>query len=80
MENEQLIILIAAAGTALAGAIGVLYKQIVSLTKDHSDIRHKLGKLEGEHDGVRELSNRVLDSVHRAVLDRSSDRSRDRDR
>ena len=70
MENDQLIILISTAGAALAGAIGVLYKQIVSLTKDHSDLKHKLGKLEGEHDGVRDLSNRVLDSVHRAVLDR----------
>ena len=70
MENDQLIILISTAGAALAGAIGVLYKQIVSLTKDHSDLKHKLGKLEGEHDGVRDLSNRVLDSVHRAILDR----------
>lgn len=74
MENDQLIILISTAGAALAGAIGVLYKQIVSLTKDHSDLKHKLGKLEGEHDGVRDLSNRVLDSVHRAVLDRDRDR------
>lgn len=76
MENDQLIILISTAGAALAGAIGVLYKQIVSLTKDHSDLKHKLGKLEGEHDGVRDLSNRVLDSVHRAVLDRDRDRDR----
>lgn len=74
MDNDQLIILISTAGAALAGAIGVLYKQIVSLTKDHSDLKHKLGKLEGEHDGVRDLSNRVLDSVHRAVLDRDRDR------
>jgi hypothetical protein len=74
MDVDQLIVLISAAGAALAAAIGVLYKQIMSLSKDQSDLKHQVGRLEGEHDAVRDLSNRVLDSVHRAVLDRDRDR------
>lgn len=72
MEVDQLIIMISAAGAALAAAIGVLYKQIMDLSKDQSDLKHQVGKLEGEHDGIRELSNRVLDAIHRAVLDRDN--------
>ena len=72
MEVDQLIIMISAAGAALAAAIGVLYKQIMDLSKDQADLKHQVGKLEGEHDGIRELSNRVLDAIHRAVLDRDN--------
>ena len=72
MEIDQLVIMLSAAGAALAAAIGVLYKQIMDLSKDQSELKHQVGKLEGEHDGVRELSNRVLDAVHRAVLDRDN--------
>lgn len=74
MEVDQLIIMISAAGAALAAAIGVLYKQIMDLSKDQADLKHQVGKLEGEHDGIRELSNRVLDAIHRAVLDRDDKR------
>ena len=74
MEVDQLIIMISAAGAALAAAIGVLYKQIMDLSKDQSELKHQVGKLEGEHDGIRELSNRVLDAIHRAVLDRDDKR------
>lgn len=76
MEIDQLTVMIGTAGAALVTAIGVLHKQITSLSKDQADLKHQVGKLEGEHDGVRELSNRVLDSVHRAVLER--DRYRDK--
>ncbi len=77
MDIEQLMMMIGGIGAVLAGAIGVLYKQIMDLSKDQSELKHQVGKLEGEHDGIRELSNRVLDAVHRAVLDRDA---RDRDR
>ena len=84
MDIGHLITIVLAAGGALAGAIGVMYKTIMQLHNDQSDIREELGHLKGKQDGIEHLSSEVLQTVHDALRSKkkmkvymASDRRRD---
>ena len=46
-------------------AIAFLFRTVMTLHKDHNDLASNLGKLQGRQEGIEELSNKVLDIVHR---------------
>ncbi len=62
--TKDITIAVGIAGGALTTAIGVLWKTVVDLSKKQIDMSKELGKLEGKQDGIRELSYKVLDTVH----------------
>lgn len=67
MDVGHLVTIVLAAGGALTGAIGVMYKTIMQLNKDQSDIREQLGEMKGKQDGIEQLSGEVLQAVHNAL-------------
>ena len=67
MDVGNLVTIVLAAGGALAGAIGVMYKTIMDMNKDQADIREELGQLKGKQDGIEHLSSEVLQTVHDAL-------------
>ena len=67
MEIDEFIILVSAAATTLAAAIGVLFRTVMQLSKKQAEMSEEIGMLKGEHKGIRELSYDVLDAVHRAI-------------
>ena len=71
MDVGHLITIVLAAGGALAGAIGVMYKTIMDMNKDQSDIREELGQLKGKQDGIENLSAEVLQTVHDALKNKN---------
>ena len=52
MDVGHLVTIVLAAGGALTGAIGIMYKTIMELNKDQSDIREQLGEMKGKQDGI----------------------------
>jgi hypothetical protein len=72
LSNSELINLILAAGAAMVGAIGVLFKTVMGLNKKQNTMNRELGELKGKQDGIRGLSKEVLDTVHRAVSARDT--------
>ena len=73
MDVGHLITVVLAAGGALTGAIGIMYKTIMQLNKDQSDIREQLGEMRGKHEGIERLSSEVLQTVHNAVNKKSGE-------
>ena len=71
MDVGHLITIVLAAGGALAGAIGVMYKTIMDMNKDQADIREELGQLKGKQDGIENLSAEVLQTVHDALKNKN---------
>jgi hypothetical protein len=71
MDVGHLVTIVLAAGGALTGAIGIMYKTIMQLNKDQSDIREQLGKMKGKQDGIEQLSGEVLQTVHNALNKKS---------
>jgi hypothetical protein len=67
MDVGHLVTIVLAAGGALTGAIGIMYKTIMQLNKDQSDIREQLGEMKGKQDGIESLSTEVLQTVHNAL-------------
>ena len=67
MDVGHLITIVLAAGTALTGAIGVMYRTIISMNKDQANIREELGQMKGKQDGIEHLSKEVLQAVHNAI-------------
>ena len=67
MDVGHLITIVLAAGTALTGAIGVMYRTIISMNKDQANIREELGQMKGKQDGIEHLSREVLQTVHNAM-------------
>jgi len=74
LTTRDITIAITVAGGALTTAIGVLWKTVLDLSKKQIDMSKELGKLEGKHEGIRDLSFRVLSTVHTAVHDNRNDR------
>lgn len=64
MSSETLTTLIIAAGSALATAIGILFRMVIRLFSQQVDMGKQIGELSGRQQGVEELSKRVLDVVH----------------
>ena len=71
MDVGHLVTIVLAAGGALTGAIGIMYKTIMQLNKDQSDIREQLGEMRGKNDGIERLSTEVLQTVHNAMRKKS---------
>jgi len=71
MDVGNLVTIVLAAGGALAGAIGVMYKTIMNMNKDQADIREELGQLKGKQDGIENLSAEVLQTVHDALKNKN---------
>jgi hypothetical protein len=67
MDVGHLVTIVLAAGGALTGAIGIMYKTIMQLNKDQSDIREQLGEMKGKQSGIESLSTEVLQTVHNAL-------------
>lgn len=67
MDVGHLVTIVLAAGGALTGAIGIMYKTIMQLNKDQADIREQLGEMKGKQDGIESLSTEVLQTVHNAL-------------
>jgi hypothetical protein len=74
MEIDQLLTLILAAGGALAATIGVLFKTVMSMHKDHrdmlrehGDMKQKIGKLQGQKEGIERLAADVVETVHKVL-------------
>ena len=67
MDVGHLVTIVLAAGGALTGAIGIMYKTIMQLNKDQSDIREQLGEMKGKQRGIESLSTEVLQTVHNAL-------------
>jgi len=67
MDVGHLITIVLAAGTALTGAIGVMYRTIISMNKDQANIREELGQMKGKQEGIEHLSKEVLQTVHNAM-------------
>ena len=59
--------LIISAGAAMAAAITFLFKVIMSQSSEQSKLNGRVGKLEGEHKGISELSKKTLEVVHNAI-------------
>jgi hypothetical protein len=64
MDIGHLITVVLAAGGALTGAIGVMYRTIIQLNKDQANIREQLGEMKGKQGGIEELSAEVLQTIH----------------
>ena len=73
MDVGHLVTIVLAAGGALTGAIGIMYKTIMQLNKDQSDIREQLCEMRGKNDGIERLSTEVLQTVHNAMRKKSKD-------
>lgn len=71
MDVGHLVTIVLAAGGALTGAIGIMYKTIMQLNKDQSDIREQLGEMKGKQNGIEQLSTEVLQTVHNALNKKS---------
>ena len=67
MDVGHLVTIVLAAGGALTGAIGIMYKTIMQLNKDQSDIREQLGEMKGKQSGIESLPTEVLQTVHNAL-------------
>jgi len=65
MEPATFINLIVGAAAAMTTAIAFLFRTVMSLHKDQTQMSLELGRLKGRQQGIEELSNKVLDVVHR---------------
>lgn len=65
MDPATFINLIVGAAAAMTTAIAFLFRTVMALHKDHTKMASDLGKLQGRQEGIEELSNKVLDVVHR---------------
>ena len=62
--------IVVAAGTILGSAVAVLFKLAIGLFKTQSKQAERLGRLEGERNGIVELSKKTLEVVHSAIAER----------
>ena len=65
MDTATFINLIVGAAAAMTTAIAFLFRTVMTLHKDHNIMSSELGELKGKQKGIEELSNKVLDVVHR---------------
>ena len=65
MDPATFINLIVGAAAAMTTAIAFLFRTVMALHKDQTKISSDLGRLQGRQEGIEDLSNKVLDIVHR---------------
>ena len=66
-QSVLLQTVVIAAGTALAGAVTYLFRQVMYLAKKQSELRFEVGELKGRQEGIRDLSREVLRTVREAI-------------
>ena len=59
--------LVTSAAIAMAGAISYLFKMVMNLSKIQAHQGEQLGEFRGRQEGITQLSNDVLKTVHRAA-------------
>jgi len=69
METE-LSTFITALVTGLTGAIAFLFKIVMKQANNQSDLNARIGRLEGEHKGIKDLSQNTLEVVRQAIAER----------
>ena len=80
LEIQHVITIISIVGTSMVAAIGVLWKTVLDFSKKQIEMSNRIGKLEGQQEGIRDLSYNVLRTVDRAIYERSKrDEKEDRD-
>ena len=74
MDFDQLVTLMLAAGGALAASIGVLFRTVMTMHKEHrnmlrehGDMKHEIGKLKGEREGIGRLSADILEMLYKVL-------------
>ena len=67
MEDENILKIVMAAGSALTGGVVVLFKVVMKQSGEQVKMSEKIGNLEGKHAGIKQLSAEVLEVVHRAA-------------
>ena len=74
MEVDHLVTLVLAAGGTLAATIGVLFRTVMSMHKDHrnmlrehGDMKQKIGQLEGERKGLERLTAEILEVFYKVL-------------
>lgn len=67
MDEGQFTTLILGAGGGLTAAIVFLYKEIIKLNSKQTELAERLGELKGKHEGIKELSASVLQTVEDAM-------------
>tara|TARA_R110000851_G_scaffold241359_3_gene393976 strand:- start:286 stop:504 length:219 start_codon:yes stop_codon:yes gene_type:complete len=65
--------LVVGAGGCLAAAVTFLFKIILKQGAEVAAQSGRIGKLEGEHKGIKELSAKTLEIVHNAIAERERD-------
>jgi hypothetical protein len=65
MDPATFINLVVGAAAAMTTAIAFLFRTVMTLHKDHTKMASDLGELKGKQKGIEDLSNKVLDVVHR---------------
>ena len=71
MGTDGILTLVMGAGGALAAAIGVLFRTVMTMHKEHremlrehGEMKGQIGRLRGEREGIERLSADVLDTIH----------------
>jgi len=74
MDIDHLVTLVLAAGGALAATIGVLFRTVMTMHKDHrnmlrehGDMKHDIGKLSGEREGIERLTADILEMLYKVL-------------
>lgn len=67
-----LLTIIMGAGSALSGAVVILFKIVMKQNTEQIKLSEKVGHLEGKQDGIKTLSEDVLQAVHNAVKDKNN--------
>lgn len=72
MESITTVLLAGIAG--LVSAVSILFRIVMKQSKDQVEqmreqtkLSERIGKVEGEHKGITELSERTLEVVHAAI-------------
>jgi len=59
--------MLVAVGTSLAAAVTYLFKLVMDLSRSQARQAKEIGELRGQQDGIRHLSQEVLETVRKAV-------------
>lgn len=66
-DGSAIMTIVMAVGAGLSGAVTVLFKIVMRQTTEQINISKKVGELQGKQEGVNQLSEQVLKTVHEAV-------------
>ena len=74
MDIDTIVMLVMGAGGTLAATIGVLFRTVMSMSKDHQkmlrehgDMKQTIGQLQGERKGLERLSADIIEVVYKVL-------------